>query len=423
MREIAEFIRHTWGLIREQLWIRPLVVCAASLAYLFLLGLLDGTRVADSIPLVAPAAVEVLLTVMSGSMLVVATFAVGAMVSAYASAGKVATPRTFPLVIADDLSQNALSVFVAAFIFSSASLVALKAEYFGEASRFAVLLSASALFLAVVVIFTMWVNRIARLGRMGDSIDLVEQATRDAIVKCREASLLGSQPDHQRQQGIEIFSDSIGYLQRVNIAGLQAWAEQHQLRVIVHSLPGTFLTPDRPLATVVGDDEAAPKFDVEDIRRRFTVGKQRLFPDDPRFGLIVMSQIAAKSLSPAVNDPGTAIDVIASLVRILDLIKIEPQSDPSPENPRVQFPTLRTHDLFDDAFGAIARDGAAIIEVVLRLLRSLESLAAVGDEPARDAAIEQARRAVSYASDALRVQEDLDAVRAAAKWIDDLTDR
>jgi uncharacterized membrane protein len=49
-------------------------------------------------------------------MLGVATFAVGSMLPAYSSASNTATPRSSPLVIADDISQNIVSSFIGAFI-------------------------------------------------------------------------------------------------------------------------------------------------------------------------------------------------------------------------------------------------------------------------------------------------------------------
>src|SRR5690606_39017854 len=114
------------------------------------------------------------------SMLVIATFAVGAMVSAYASASHVATPRSFTLVVADDVSQNALSVFVGAFIFSTVALVASKSGLLESAGRFAVFAMAILAFAAVIFLFVRWVDRIARLGRLGETIEKVERATATA---------------------------------------------------------------------------------------------------------------------------------------------------------------------------------------------------------------------------------------------------
>jgi hypothetical protein len=53
-----------------------------------------------------------------------------------------------------------------------------------------------------------------------------------------------------------------------------------------------------------------PKEDEETrLSSAFLVGPDRSFKQDPRFGMIVLSEIASRALSPGVNDPGTAIDV------------------------------------------------------------------------------------------------------------------
>ena len=62
-------------------------------------------------------------------MLVIATFAVGSTVQAYASASKAATPHSFSLVVADDASQNTLSTFIRVFIFSIVAIIPLKNNY------------------------------------------------------------------------------------------------------------------------------------------------------------------------------------------------------------------------------------------------------------------------------------------------------
>lgn len=102
-----------------------------------------------------------LLSIISTSMLVIAIFAVASMVSAYASASNTATPRFFSLVIADDISQNALSTFIGAFIFSIVSLIALKNGYYDKEGRFALFLLTLIVFVIVIAMFIRWVDCIA----------------------------------------------------------------------------------------------------------------------------------------------------------------------------------------------------------------------------------------------------------------------
>ena len=147
----------------------------------FLARLADDTGLSSVLPEVNLDSVETLLSIMASSMLVIATFAVGSMVAAYASASAGATPRSIPLVIADDVTQNALSAFIGAFIFSIVSLIAVQNDMFGSAGLFAMFVFTLLVFAIVIITFVRWVDRIARLGRVVNTIEQVEKAACDAL--------------------------------------------------------------------------------------------------------------------------------------------------------------------------------------------------------------------------------------------------
>ena len=401
------------------MWIRPLAIALLSIAVAFGSKLADGTGLGDVVPEVSAESVETLLDVMASSMLVIATFAVASMVAAYASAGTTATPRTFTLVVSDDVSQNALSTFVGAFIFSIVALTALKNEYFGAAGLFCLFVLTIATFAIVILTFLRWVDRIARLGRLGTTIDKVERAADSALTRRRAAPTLRGVPAAtDRAQGHPIYAEKVGYVQHVDVAALQEWAEGCNARVVVAALPGTFAAPGRALAYVRTATAGHPVTTGEGVVHAFAIRDDRTFDDDPRFGLVVLSEIAGRALSPAINDPGTAIDVIGTLVRLF-VRWSAPAPAPSGEAEpcdRVEVPELSVMDMFDDAFTAIARDGAGTVEVSLRLQKALQSLALVGDDTMQHAAVRHARLALRRAERALQLDDDVLAVRIAASW-------
>ncbi|MEQ8165959.1 MAG: DUF2254 family protein, partial [Alphaproteobacteria bacterium] len=165
----------------ERLWVRPLVFCVLSVGGAFLAKIADRLDLDDVVPDISPDSIEALLSIVASSMLVIATFAVASMVSAYASAGSAGTPRSFPLIVSDDVSKNALSVFIGAFIFSIVALVALKNSYYQNAGHFALFALTLGVFAWVVLTFVRWVDKIARLGRLGTTVDKVEGATSAAL--------------------------------------------------------------------------------------------------------------------------------------------------------------------------------------------------------------------------------------------------
>lgn len=417
MGDRLRFLRNR---ISERLWIRPLAMCLLSTATVFLVKIVDIPEIGKLVPAISPDSIETLLAIISASMLVIATFAVASMVSAYATASSTATPRSFPLVIADDVSQNALSTFIGAFIFSIVALIALKNSYYDKAGRFALFVLTLLILAMVIVTFVSWVDRIARLGRLGGTIDKVEAATAASLQRRRDAPTIRGVPAGSLQDwGQAIYGGTIGYVQRIDVTALQKFAEKSLIRITVAALPGTFSAPGRALAYVSPDSGDLSDIDTDRIAQAFLVGDNRQFDQDPRFGLVVLSEIASRSLSPAVNDPGTAIDIIGTFVRLFALWS-EPLDEDDrqiPECDRVAVPQLSLHDMFDDAFTAIARDGAGAIEVAGRLQKAFASLASIGHAAMRDAAIRHAHLALARAENVMELPEDLEIVRKLAKVV------
>jgi uncharacterized membrane protein len=405
--------------LSERLWVKPLVVCLLSVAGALLAHLADDSGLDKIVPDIKTDSLETLLKVISSSMLVIATFAVGSMVSAFASASSTATPRSFSLVVADDVSQNALSTFIGAFIYGIVALIALQNGYYGKAGRFAIFVLTLLVFAIVILTFVRWVDRVARLGRLGSTVDKVETATTAAMKRRRRLpTLRGARVTPPRAGRVAIYADAVGYVQRVDIAALQKCAQAWGARIVVDALPGAFCAPGDPLAYMSIDAGEWADPDPAHVMRAFTIGDDRTFEDDPRFGLIVLSEISSRALSPAVNDPGTAIDVIGTFVRLFALWS-EPVDEADQcigECDRIEVPELSLRDLFDDAFRATARDGAGTLEVAVRLQKALASLAATGDSTMRDAALHHAREALARAELAMDLPADIDAVRAATQF-------
>jgi len=407
--------------LRERLWLKPLAICLLSIVNVFVAKLADDSGLAEFVPKISADSIESLLSVMASSMLVIATFAVGSMVSAYASASNTATPRSFRLVIADDVSQNALSTFIGAFIFSVVALSAVKNDYFLSAGLFTLFVLMAAVFSIVILTFLRWFDRIARLGRLGMTIGVVEQAAAHALKRRRQAPTLRGVAQRSQDPlplGQAVFAPTVGYVQHVDIAALQGYAEKGRGRIVVMALPGTFAAPGQPLAYVSGT-EGQPAIGREQVIQAFLIGHDRIFEEDPRFGLVVLSEIAGRALSPGINDPGTAIEVIGTLVRLFVLWNESGGDDDedAPRFDRVEVPELALADLFDDAFTAIARDGAGVIEVAVRLQKALQSLALIGDTAMREAALYHGSLALARAEKALDLPEDVATLRAVAALV------
>lgn len=396
--------------LHERLWVKPLIACILSVAGVALAHFADSIPIDWDVPEIAQGSVVDLQKIIAASMLGVATFAVASMVAAYASTGQSATARAFPLVVADDVSQNALSIFVGAFIFAIVGLGATTNDYFGEAGRFTLFVLTMLTLAIVVLVFVRWVDSIARLGRLGAVMAKVEHAAAQAMDSHKHRPCMGGMLASGPVGGLSLHSDKNGYLQRIDMAALQRIAVKRQVRIVLAAIPGAMIVPSRPIAYVLPDSEQSGAIEPELLRKAFIIGPLRQFDDDPRFGLVVLTEIGCRALSPGINDAGTAIGILSALQRLFSEWAAPGEAE-APEYDRVEVPALSLEDMFDDAFPAIARDGAGLVEVATRLQTVLGELGRCGDSVMRTVARRHADLAMARAEAALGFEPDIKQLR------------
>lgn len=400
--------------LQQKLWIKPLGYALLATSVIFLGHVADSLQRQEVVPDISPETIEKLLTVISASMLGVATFAVASMVSAYASAGGNATPRAFSLIIADGMSQTALSSFVGAFIFSIVGLIALKVGYFGLAGRFTLFLFTLVIFAWVVVTFVRWVDSIARLGRLGNTIGKVERATREAFAQWPAHAPLGAAAaSREFNEGIDVFTDECAFIQHIDVESLDEWAGNNGAEVFVYSHPGALVDPSRPLAKVYFEGEQGER-DFDPVREAFILDDSRSYSFDPRFGLIALSEIGSRALSPGINDPGTAIDVAVRMSKIIRDWDTQKTMDNTMANLKNVFvKSLDAGEIVEDAFAAISKDGVSSVEFGVWLQKSLGLLMPGTSHGLSSAAKQQAQLCLERARMTLDFPHDIQRIERA----------
>lgn len=376
--------------------------------------LADGTFLTDIVPDIKDESLDDLLSTLSNSMLVIAIFAVGSMISAFAAASSTATPRSFKLVVADDVSQNALSIYIGSFIFSIVASVAFKNGYYGKAGHFVLFILTLAVFLLVIITFIRWVERISKLGRLEHTIQKIEDITTKTFEKRIKVRRMGGSPIIEREnKGTPIYSDEIGYILHVNMERLQEVATQLKVIITLNCMPGTFVSPDRVIAFVVSAHNEMPIEHKERLSKAFVIGKSRSYYADPRFGLIALSEIASRALSPGINDPCTALSIINSYVRLFHLWfkKNDNGSTDDMKYTRIEVPEIEASDIFEDAFRPISRDGAGNIEVMIRMQKALSSIHFFVPDDVKQVALKSSQEAYERAELALSYSGDLELLK------------
>lgn len=392
-----------WAQLTGKLWLRAgLFGIAAVVASI--LSVVVGPLVPQAlVERVRPDAVADLLTIMASSMLVVATFSLGSLVTALTVAASTVTPRAARILIADPHAQNALAIYIGAFVFSVVALIAMKLGYYSDRGLAVLMLATIAVIGAVILTLFAWIDYLANLMRVDEMTNKIEMRAVETITTRAHYPRMGGRPRDATEDGHPVFTASTGYLRHLDVAGLQEIAAAAQGTIRVQRLPGALVNPVEPLARVTWIPDAAQRTEILDA---FSIGPERSFEQDPRFCLAVLTEIASRALSPGINDPGTAISVIGRLQRLLTLWADELRRDAAPECPDVTVPELDSAALIDDAFGPLARDAAGMVEVGLRMQKALVILARVAPDLFAEPVTAMSERALAHADEALALARD-----------------
>ncbi|MFU8815373.1 MAG: DUF2254 domain-containing protein [Pseudomonadales bacterium] len=310
---------------RNTLWIAP-VVSAAIAAVVAALALLVDARVEweqTGLPVFVgePDTARMMLSIIGGSVttLLALIFTVIAVVIQLAIGQY--TPRALTILLGDRPSHFTIGVFVGTFTYSLIVLVFLHLT-FSEAgsdagsdagSKVSGLAVTLAFALAVVTIatFAVYSNHIIHAVRASSIIGRIGRETRSSIERLYRP--FGDPPEPEPQVATPalplrqtVLAAEPGVLVDVDEDALYAIACAADAVLVFVPPVGAFVPEGAPLVRVYGAAAASE----QDLHNAVEFGDERNLLLDVSFGLRQLVDIAARALSPGINDPATAVQVI-----------------------------------------------------------------------------------------------------------------
>jgi uncharacterized membrane protein len=161
----------------------------------------------------------------------------------------------------------------------------------------------------------------------------------------------------------------------VNLDLLMAEAGRTSSVIELAPQVGDFVAVDEPLFNLYGGTRPA---DEERLRASIALGSERTMDQDPTFAFRIVIDIALRALSPAVNDPTTAVLAIDQLHHMLRTVgkrwlRVDELLDGSGQL-RVVLRTPDWDDFVHLAFSEIRASGSSNLQIVRRLRAMIENL-------------------------------------------------
>ena len=181
------------------------------------------------------------------------------------------------------------------------------------------------------------------------------------------------------RQVATIRSTGAGSLQAVHREGLVRWAAGHDCVLVLPHAVGDFVSRDTPLVQVHGRVQLDER-DVRALRGMVALGIERTIEQDVAFAIRVIVDVAIRALSPAVNDPTTAVQMLDYLGETLQVLGRAEGLDgrltlgDQEGRPRLVLPAPRWEDLLALGVTEIREYGAPAVQVLRRLRALLEEL-------------------------------------------------
>jgi uncharacterized membrane protein len=431
--EIKGRILLVWNELRFSYWFVPALMALAAIALSVGTVSIDRNLGSDALGNAAwlfanrPDGARALLSTIAGSMITVAGVTFSITIAAVASSTNQFGPRLLTNFLSDRGNQLTLGTFIATFLYC---LLVLRSVVGAEEADQAFVPHLAVLFglvlaLASVGVLIFYLHHVPQSVHVSHMIAGVGYALLDEIDRVYPQRI--GEPADQPEAAVDLdtlqrrFAGATpvpaagaGYVQQIDGQQLMKTAAERDLILRIECRPGAFVRPDRPLALVLADPP--PEDDVIDrLGSAFTWDVKRSPTQDIMFLVDQLVEIAARALSPGLNDPFTAMNCVEWLTTAL--AKVAGRELPSPcrfdpdGNLRVVAWPIDFPEMAEAAFGALRPYICADRNAAIHAIRSLGSLAEdLRTDEQRDAILSQAaayladcKRSLQHAADKAEV--------------------
>ena len=405
--------------MRSALWFRPaLFSLAAALAAI--LFAVFGKRFAQIssvlLPTVETDTVKMLLRLTAGGMLTMTTVTLSVLILVLSLAAGQASPRAVPELMADRVTQNALSVFLATFVFSLAALALLEFGAVEGPGVTGIFSLAQALMALALKYLVQWIHHVADAMKLNRILDRIQgQAQRvlqDYFTRDRDSEL-ANWPGEGHDTCI-VCPHKAGYVKLIDRDELDRLAEDNEVWLELAVREGDFVDRPAPLMTI-RPHGAADKSLQKHLRSCIVVGAERSAEGDPLLGFELLAEVACRALSPSLNDPQSALICINYLGALLtEAASVAPDRYPSnfSKGGRVKLVRISFQHMLKRAVRPIVRDGAGFAEVICGLVGALHAVARNAMVEYLPVIVEEARQAGKYGAEQLVLERDREELSA-----------
>jgi uncharacterized membrane protein len=396
-KSLPLMLRHAMYNLRGGFLIRPLTIASAlGCAGVLLSWLEEEFPVAsDWVPTLLfpshadPQVAQVILAGIAASIMTVVSIVFAILLMTLTLASMQFSPRIIVGFTRDRVTQWTLGIFLGTFLYCMAALPAAR-SFPHPFAPVATVLGAMVLALVCVGLLLFFIHHISQAISVNHIVDRIAEETEAMIDDLMpwphrlDHHVKNAEPLRPNPSEVAVLSRVSGYIRFVDTRRLVAIAKHYHVTIRVLRRVGHFIPASIPLMMVSKGSRLSPEATAE-VLAAFDLGSTRTLQQDVEFGVLQIVDVALKAISPAVNDPTTAINCVDQLSRIL--IRFASREPPEellydpPGVVRASIGWIHFERLLDAALEQIRMYSKTDVAVSLRLLRALSDIAASTPDP------------------------------------------
>lgn len=360
---------------KASLWIVPLLGLVLGSALAEAAAAADGSSWLPRTWHYSATTASSVLSSVVGSMIALLGFVVTIGVLVIQQATGTLSPRYMRLWYRDRLQKAVLATFTGTFAFAYTLLRSIETD---SVPNLGVTLAGVAVSVSLLLLL-IYLNRFTHNLRPVAIADIVARMGEQVLDRSEARGWSSAAPSDALPPGgpvTRIRSERGGVIQAFHAHGMVTLATRHDCVLVLAASVGDYVPPG---ATIVEVHHGDPAPDPGQVTALLALGTERTIEQDPAFALRILVDIAIRALSPAVNDPTTAVQVLNHIEAFLHAVghaglrSHYVLADDS-GRPRLQVPGRAWPDYLELAVTEIRDYGATSLQICRRLRALLESL-------------------------------------------------
>ena len=342
------------------------------------MDLLLVEKIIDYIPPILLTNVELgkdIMGILAAAILTMTTFTFSTVLVVLTTYSAQFSPRTPENFVHGQTTRTILGLFLGGFAYTSMSLLFMQEKTFGHE----VLTPSIGILIGFLCVgaFAYYIHFVSSNVQVTALVNKLTSDTENVIYKYRklqEENYVSMDKWESGSKKHTVTSYCEGYVQFIDLVNLVKFAEKQDIEIEIVVKTGDYIYKDGPIMHIHKNE-----IQNKDLSEFYKIGNERTVEQDLGYAVQKLIEVAIRAISPSLNDPNTANDILLRVGRLLgEMGKLKTHGwvmTDSKDHNRVLYDFSSYKTILYETFYQISKYGNEDISVLAYMTESLKGAA------------------------------------------------